>query len=62
LAAWGDALDAGVSGAIAMQMCGHETRSVFDRYNIVTGDDLEKAVAKLDRVVMQPTDRAIADQ
>lgn len=39
---------AGVSEAIAMKMCGHETRSVFDRYNIVTGDDLVTAAAKLD--------------
>jgi len=31
-------------------MCGHETRSVFDRYNIVSGDDLRAAAAKLDAV------------
>ena len=39
---------AGVSEAIAMRLCGHETRSVFDRYNIVTGDDLRAGAAKLD--------------
>jgi integrase len=38
---------AGVSEAIAMKLCGHETRSVFDRYRIVTGDDLREAAAKL---------------
>lgn len=38
----------GVSEAIAMRLCGHETRSVFDRYNVVTGDDLREAVARLD--------------
>jgi len=30
-----------------MRLCGHETRSVFDRYRVVTGDDLREAVAKL---------------
>ena len=30
-----------------MRLCGHETRSVFDRYRIVTGDDLREAAAKL---------------
>jgi integrase len=38
---------AGVSEAIAMKLCGHETRLVFDRYNITTGDDLRQAADKL---------------
>jgi integrase len=40
---------AGVSEAVAMKLCGHETREVFDRYNITTGDDLREAVAKLNQ-------------
>ena len=38
---------AGISEKVAMTMCGHETREVFDRYDIVTGDDLRAAAAKL---------------
>jgi hypothetical protein len=30
-----------------MQLAGHETRSVFDRYNIVSDGDLRGAAAKL---------------
>jgi len=46
---------AGVSEAVAMKLCGHETRSVFDRYRIVTGDDLREAAAKLNAAVENVT-------
>jgi len=39
---------AGVTEAVAMKLCGHETRSVYDRYCIVSGDDLTEAAGKLD--------------
>jgi len=41
---------AGVSSEVTMQLCGHETPSVYRRYRIVTGDDLRDAIDKLNTV------------
>jgi integrase len=38
---------AAVSESVAMQLCGHKTRKIFDRYSIVSERDLREGVAKL---------------
>jgi integrase len=40
---------AGVPESVVMRMTGHRTRAVFDRYNIVSDDDVRAAVKVLDK-------------
>jgi hypothetical protein len=52
---------AGIPERVAMQISGHKTWSIFDRYHIVSDWDLQEAAQRLENVCFAANDNHFGD-
>jgi integrase len=52
----------GIQEKVAMEISGHKTRSVFERYNIVDRADVREAIAKLERGARERRQKDLFEQ
>jgi hypothetical protein len=52
-------VNAGVSERVAMKITGHKTRAMFDRYPIVSSNDITEAMQRVETASLAAPQRAL---